>query len=584
MVKASFAGLFLALAGGVLAVCPPLADSYTTVKLAALGAGGALAWLALTVRGPRCTALDAPLAALWAAMLLAAAFSVDPAISVLGAYPQAFYGLLPLGLCTALYYAAAAGGDETGESLQNAGLAVCIPLALFAIWQRVYGDPVTHQPLPSGHRVTSTIGNPVMLGACLVMLCPLALHRTLTRRRPVLGPVCLVLIAAALALTISRGAWLCAALSAGAYLWLTGRIKPKPWQWAALALAVPLAFWGMQRVLNKRSSDSLRAETTKTGLAAFAARPLTGWGPDAFMIAFRRHKTEEFLRVSHNSPTIQYSAHNDVLQAAATLGLPGLLAYLWLLWALGRRLYASSRTSARAAATAAAFAGLFVQAKFNPVPISVLALAALLAGFEAREKRTPRPATGRIVAVLAAVFCAACAGLYGRLGYADYLFRRGGELVNTAELDQPAYMEGVNDLRRACELNPWSVEYLLQRSNNLFRILPFIPEEQAKQLLEKSRDLTADAVRRHPGNPMAHELRATALALSWKRFKTDTLREAQAEIKLAVEQDPTFTFSLRRLMDIDRALGDREDFESTKAQYIRVSEISQERAEWKPLL
>ncbi|MDD5302441.1 MAG: O-antigen ligase family protein [Elusimicrobia bacterium] len=584
MLKLTRAGLVIAISGGLLAVCRPMADSYTLIKLVFLSAGGLLAWIGLAGVPLRATALDRPLAALWAVMLVSTAFSVDPALSVLGVYPQPFHGLLPLGLCTALYYAAAMSPEDHGEELLAAALVASIPLALFGVWQRFFGDPITRQALPTGMRITSTIGNPVMLGACLVLIFPAALHRTLTRKS-YLWPLCGALLIIALWMTVARGAWLSAAASVGAYLWLTGRVRPKTRHWLALVLCAPLVFWGTQRALNKKDSDSLRAETTKSGLAAFAARPLLGWGPDTFLIAFRRYKTEEFLRVSHNSPTVQLSAHNDFLQAAVTLGVVGLLAYLWLIWTLGASLISASRSEGPAAAIAAGLAGLFVQAKFNPIPISALALAAIMMGLVCRGRgRAPiKPAASRIAAGLAVVFCAGCAILFVRFCRADFLNRRGHEIVFTAILGEPEYMDGVNALRRSTELNPWSIEYLMERCSNLFRVVPFIPPEQARELLAKARQITAEGVRLHPENPMAHELRATALALS-SRHGEDTLREAQKEIQLASEMDPSFVFSLRRRMDIARALGDREDFERAKKQYIRVSEISHERAEWTPLL
>jgi O-antigen ligase len=586
MPRLILAGLTLAIVGGLLAVLPQGADSYMLVKLAVLSAGALLAWIGLTASPLRRTALDRPLAALWAAMLVAAAFSADPAVSVLGVYPQPFYGLLPLGLYTALYYAAAASPEDQGDSLLTAALAAAIPLALFGFWQRAFGDPVTRQELPTGLRITSTIGSPVMLGACLVLLLPIALDRSFARRG-LLGRVCAALLIPALGLTVARGAWVSACVSAGTYLWLTGRVRIERRRRVAYLACAVLALLALTRAVNRPNSDSLRAETFKSGLAAFAARPLLGWGPDTFMIAFRRHKTEEFLRVAHNSPTVQLSAHNDLLQVAVTLGAAGLLAYLWLLWALGTRLRAlllASPTDGRTAAIAAGLAGLFVQAKLNPVPLSALALAAIMAGLVCRRAGAPlKRASGRGAAACFVVFCAACCVLFVRLTWADVQFRRGRDIVFTAIPGEAAYMDGVNALRRATELNPWSLEYLLQRCSNLFRILPFVTSEQAKQLLVKGREITAEGVRLHPGNPMAHELSATALALSSKHGEDD-LREAQKEIQIASEMDPSFVFSLRRRMDIARALGDREDFERAKKQYIRVSEISGERAEWKPLL
>jgi hypothetical protein len=79
----------------------------------------------------------------------------------------------------------------------------------------------------------------------------------------------------------------------------------------------------------------------------------------------------------------QAHANNDLLQALATTGLAGLAAYAWLLLAAWRRLRNALRDETRRADAAAAGAGLaaaFVVAKFNPVPLDGLALAALLLG------------------------------------------------------------------------------------------------------------------------------------------------------------------------------------------------------------
>ena len=382
-------GFALAICGGLLAVAPQLAESYLLVKLLCLAAGGTLIWAGLIGRAPTPTALDRPLIALAAVMILSTCASVDPPASVFGIYPQAFYGLLPLGLCAALYYgAAAAGGEEASrDEIIFWMLAASIPLGAFGVWQKIFGDTLTGYALPDG-RITSTIGNPVMLGACLVLLCPLALDETL-RKKSLLGAGALGLTAVALVLTWARGAWLGAAAAVAIFLWATGRLRLPRRLALSLVVAAPLVFFALQRGLAKRNSDSLRVETAKSALAAFAARPLLGFGPDTFAIFFRRYKTEEFLRLSHLANAGQFSAHNDLLQVAATLGVLGLLAYGWLLWNLGARLLPSlsgSPPDERSPAIAAGLIGLFISAKFNPIPISALAPAAILSGLVCRGR------------------------------------------------------------------------------------------------------------------------------------------------------------------------------------------------------
>lgn len=579
-------GLILAVAGSLLAVAPSLADPVVVVKLFALSAGTLLAWLGLLRTPLYRTGLDRPLAALWLVMAASSTVSVDPSASVFGIYPQAFYGLVPLALCTALYYAVAMSPGEAEIDLFLATLlAASIPLSVYGISQRLFGDLITGLPLPNHERITSSIGNPVMLGACLAMLCPAALHWSLAKKGW-LGPVAGVLMATALALTLARGAWLSAASALGLYSWLTGRIRLGRRSWLALALCAPFVFIGLQRTMGRADSDVMRVETAKAALSAFAERPILGWGPDTFLMAFRRHKTEEFLRRTHSAPTVQLSAHNDLLQAAVTLGGLGLLAYLWLIVAVGARLHtllSGAEVDGRVAAIAAGLAGLFVQAKLNPIPISALALAAVLAGLVSRKRETLSPSAAKATSALAVCFCAACAVVFARFCAADALFKRGRSIVDTTTLADPAFMGGVESLRRATELDPWRLDYLSQRCDVIFRVTPLVPPEQARQLLEKARQLTQEGVRLHPGNPMAHELRATALALSW-RLGADTLQEAMREAKTASALDPTFVFSLRRRIEIARASGDRAEFDRAQAEYLRVIALTGDRPGWQPLM
>ncbi|MBI3564734.1 MAG: O-antigen ligase family protein [Elusimicrobia bacterium] len=589
MTRTTRAGLLLAIAGGQLAVAPAFAEAYTLPKLFFLALGAAVAWAGLAGRGARSTGLDRPVAALWLAMLAATAVSVDPAASALGMHPQQFYGLLPLALVAALYYAAAAAGAEGEEPVADAFILLAAALAAFAVAQRAAGRPIlTGEPLPEGYRVTSTIGNPVMLGGCLAFLLPFVLRGALGPR-PRVPRALLPLVVVGLALTWARGAWASAELACGLYLVFDGRVRVDARRARALGLACAVAaapaYLLLQRRLAKGDSDSMRVEMLKAAPPMLAERPWLGWGPDTYMIPFRRHKTDRWVKVSHATFVLQLSAHDDLLQAAVTLGLPGLAAYLWLLAAAAaafrRRL--SAPDAGFAAAAAAGLAGLFLQAKVNPVTPSTLALAAIATGLALRRApAAPRPA-GRAAAAAAALALAAATALLVRLGRADLLFKRGLDRVNAAKGVDAGFMAGVGDIKRATELNPWSLNYLSQRCELIFRVSRVTPPEQGKQLIDKTLELTAAALRLHPGNPTAHELRSTALTLA-ARFGADTMREAFAEIKTASAMDPTLTFSLRRRMDLARALNDREEFERAKADYLRVIVLTNEVPDWNPIV
>lgn len=576
------AGFWIAIGGGLLAAAPASVEIYLLAKLFCAAAGGALIWTGQVRRAPARTALDWPLLALFLAMAASTAASIDVPVSVFGIYPQAFYGLLPLGLCAALYYAAAAvSRDEAArDEILFCILAAAVLLGGYGVWQSLFGDTLTGHPLPDG-RITSTLGNPVMLGACLVMIFPLALDETI-RKQSLLGAAALSLNTVALALTWSRGAWVSAAAGAALYLFCTGRVSLPRRRALLVLLLAPLVFVGLQRTLGKKDSDVLRLETAKSALAAFEAHPLLGSGPDTFWLQFRRDKTEEFVRVSHSTAIGQYSAHDDLLQAAATLGILGLIAYCWLAWALGARLVSLLRVSkpdARVAAVAGGLAGLFLQAKFNPIPFPAIALAAVAAGLVCRERDASRHGAGRAAPALAAAFCAACAILYFRFYSADRHYHRGLMAVALSPVAGPKYMAGVDEIHRAAELNPWLIDYLSKRVDVLFNVSQAVSAAQGKPLIEEALTLTNDALRRHPANPTVHEMRATALALQG-RFGPKRLAEAQSEIKTASEMDPTFTFTLRRRMDIDRALGDDADFQATRLRYLHVIKLTSESPGW----
>ena len=272
MTRLTRLGLLVAIAGGLLAVAPPLADPYVLAKWLALAAGGAFIWAGLFKARLQTTVLDRPLAALWLVMILSAVYSADPPASVFGMYPQAFYGLLPLFLCTALYYAAAQlAGEPSQDDMLRWMLAASVPLTAYGISQRFLGDFLVSAPIQN-NRISSTIGAPVMLGGCLVLLTPLALHWALTKNNN-LGRACAALIAAALVMTWARGAWGSAALAGAAYLWLTGRLRLGRRRLLAAALAAPLVFFVLQRGLKKVDSDLIRVESMKSSLSRDRGAP-----------------------------------------------------------------------------------------------------------------------------------------------------------------------------------------------------------------------------------------------------------------------------------------------------------------------
>ncbi len=157
----------------------------------------------------------------------------------------------------------------------------------------------------------------------------------------VLLPVCLVVSAGTLALSQSRGALLGLALGTGLLLWLAGR-------WARLLVAAGLAltiiavvYIGPQKITDKlldapgnsalSVSNSLQSGQQRLAIWSRALYgiedfPFTGMG----MHAFRRVMPVLYPLFSQDVEYYVGHAHNQFLQAALDLGLPGLIAFLAL--------------------------------------------------------------------------------------------------------------------------------------------------------------------------------------------------------------------------------------------------------------
>ncbi len=147
----------------------------------------------------------------------------------------------------------------------------------------------------------------------------------------------------------------------------------------------------------------------------------------------------------------------------------------------------------------------------NVIPVSALAIAAILAGLVCRGKKSLSPGTGRAAAAFAALLCAACVFVLVQFCRADLFFRRGREAVAAAAPANPTYMGGLDDLRRAAELDPWALEYAVTRGDALLRAAAAASPEGGRPLIDEVLALSDDAVRRHSGNPDAHQLRPPRL-------------------------------------------------------------------------
>ncbi len=199
-------------------------------------------------------------------------------------------------------------------------------------------------------RSFSTLGNPVFLGAFLVMSLLVTLGFTVGQwskaswiTRSFLS-FALAAMAVCLIFTYSRGSWvgflismILFAILAGKKIISVGRSKVV---WFLLVLIMVAVFAGViskvPSVMERITSIAGLGGTAKTRLIIWnamvnmiAARPLLGYGPDTLSLIYPKYIPAEF-RVLEPGARVD-KAHNEFLQVATTIGIIGLGVYLWLI-------------------------------------------------------------------------------------------------------------------------------------------------------------------------------------------------------------------------------------------------------------
>ncbi|MBI5209462.1 MAG: O-antigen ligase family protein [Elusimicrobia bacterium] len=615
-----------------LPFCDGVGAVFTLPKLAALGLAVLLCAVASALGGPprRSTALDLPLLGVLAALGLSAAFSVDKVLSVLGMYNYYAYGVWPMAMAACLAFFAARADDGVRRDCLRAFVAAG---ALAGVYAGVQASGI--EPFPSvgtvltGGRAISTVGSPVSLGAFEAMALPVALWcaRQGGGRASLLGWVGLALVGTGLLASGSRAGWLGALAGVAAFVALSGKAWPKgarssqaravlllpgtAWpkgarssqaravllspgtagapmsrgRRAAVAACLlglgAILFWRMSARKSELSElDRARMEVWGIAWKTFQGAPWLGTGPDTFELAFRRGKTEDYVKVT-TTEEYQAHAHNDILQVLATTGLLGAAAYAWLLWTLivqggrsladpGRRLLAAAPSGERrtscacedgvplAAAAGSGLFSLFVCMKFNPVPLETFAAAALLGGFlipaETGEGEKPRaagvprqagPPAGPLWAALAAalvLFGGASVFLSLRLAAADRWAKRA-----VAEIGSGRNESAKRHYERALALNPCELIYHMGFINYLTALAAGTPDAAARaSLLDRASELGRQAVSCHPDSSLAHFCLGTAELIQAQAGRTERLALAEAELDRAIAADPNF----KRILDV----------------------------------
>jgi putative inorganic carbon (HCO3(-)) transporter len=234
--------------------------------------------------------------------------------------------------------------DRAAAALLASSVAVC----LIGLFQYVVGvDVIAQRWIDSEQfpelktRVFSTLGNPNVLAAFLVMTAGLSLGwSTDVHRRN--NKLALLLVAAlsivCVLLTYSRGAWLALGVM-GLLLLLSGRRPGRRSLVLSIAIIGILAFWAHESLLPRfrsilgmfnpaDSSVALRWALWESTLAMINEHPWLGLGWGSYRFIY-----PEYDFFVQNPDVIIYHGHNTLLSLAAEIGLPGAMLFA-VAWAI----------------------------------------------------------------------------------------------------------------------------------------------------------------------------------------------------------------------------------------------------------
>jgi O-antigen ligase len=299
--------------------------------IARMAIGARVAW--------RRTPLDLQLLAFIASAVLSMALGLNLDIGFFGTYAR-YDGVLTLCTYAALFWLTVQSLRDTEEARVLVRVLVASGFLVAAIAIVLWiGDTAAGR---TGHAY-GTMGNPNVLGALLVLLCPAAYVELVAARSAVtrlLAGNALGVMLLALLLTLSRSSWIGLAIATA--ILLLGRQLPamrsRVMQFVAVVLVVgaaALAPAGLEHgtttggAVSSVETVSDRLHVWQDTIPLIASRPLTGYGPDTFGLVYPRYQSGNWGYYAQFD-----KAHSEVLQVAATQGLLGVAVYVWLVAAV----------------------------------------------------------------------------------------------------------------------------------------------------------------------------------------------------------------------------------------------------------
>jgi putative inorganic carbon (HCO3(-)) transporter len=368
--------LVFILAAVPLIINPAAFDLWYRPKIASVQALlliAGIAWLTMIVIGRtrlhwQWSSLTISILCYGAAAVLSTIFSINAGLSLLGD-PLRLEGLLALAtyLMLVFLFSENVQTTEMAARLFFWLLLAATLVSLYALFQYFYYNPTEHffyKYFPKGNGVGSTIGNPNFLGKYLVLIIPIVLALSLNEGSRLIMTglfLSLTLCFAALIATFTRASWLgllagltvllyCARSNAllngkgrrlvliaitfffivclfNTYFPSHGKHTSSPSPNQARGEVIQKAVKSLD--IDKGRGVATRLYVWEKTVRLIRERPWFGYGLETFMLVFKKYN-QEYTEIFHDRVIID-RAHNNYLDIAFAMGLPGLAAYLALL-------------------------------------------------------------------------------------------------------------------------------------------------------------------------------------------------------------------------------------------------------------
>jgi putative inorganic carbon (HCO3(-)) transporter len=338
------------------------------------------------------------------------------------------------------------------------------------------------------------LGSPNLIATALILVAPLVVAVAWLRpRQRWLGAFLAAASALATFISGSRGAYLGVGLGAflAAALFATrrgglgstvessiDRLRRQPILIVPVAVVPVLGAVFAPSVIQRfqQGGADLRFDLWRAAATIFAEHPILGGGPGTWVQ----------LKVTANPPGVPNlilpHAHDMYVQAAAEVGIVGLLALAWLAIAVIRRLWAGWRSTERSVSleagavlvSLAAFAGQSIVDNLSNLPFVLLLVVTLVAWVDGRLTETGPSAIDRWTARFAASPIPVGVGLIVLLALVPTLIRVDAAAIGSSAGDGNAirgyWQLALDDYDAARRADPGFSLYELQTASALARV------------------------------------------------------------------------------------------------------------------